>query len=120
MRAPWLVRLGLAGGLIAAVWAFAHDRPLTPSQQTIQPADLPPASPPSTPPLSAGSDERDVIDAYGQQPWGDPSLDPEVLQRAYAPPPRSLPKAARPEILPIHPPEREWRKAQRNEDAIAY
>lgn len=120
MRASWRVRLGVAGGLIAAAWAFAQSRPLTPSQQTIQPAGIPTASPPTTSPWSAGSDARHVIDADGQQPWDDPSLDPEVLQRAYAPPPRSLPKEARPEMLPIHPPEREWRKAQRNEDAIAY
>jgi hypothetical protein len=52
--------------------------------------------------------------------WSDPSLDPDVLKRAYAPVSEPLPPEARPKSPAIHPPEREWRRLKRKEEALAY
>lgn len=53
-------------------------------------------------------------------PVYDPSIDPRLLERAYAPVPESLPPQARPKTPDIHPPERTWRRLQRQDDAVAY
>ena len=56
----------------------------------------------------------------GARYWNDPSLDPKVLERAFAPPSRPLPPEARPTASAIIPPEREWRQLKRDEAAVAY
>jgi hypothetical protein len=55
-----------------------------------------------------------------QRYWQDPSIDPKVLERAYAPAPKRLPPEARPNRSAIEPPAKEWRRLQREDDAIAY
>lgn len=44
--------------------------------------------------------------------WYDPSVEPEVLRRAYAPAGR-LPPQARPVLLPIEPTEEDWERLRR-------
>jgi hypothetical protein len=56
----------------------------------------------------------------GQPYWADPSIDPKVLERAYAKPEGPLPQAARPTSPAIHPPDREWRRARREDQAVPY
>ena len=49
--------------------------------------------------------------------WDDPSLDPAMKRQ---PPTPILPPSARPEEPAIEPPEPEWRRLRRQEEAIAY
>lgn len=75
--------------------------------------EQPPASP------STGAVGGGIPSTLGL-PVHDPSIDPRLLERAYAPVPESLPPQARPKAPDIHPPERTWRRLQRREDAVAY
>jgi hypothetical protein len=52
--------------------------------------------------------------------WHDPSVAPEILAKAFAPPPPNLPAKARPKPSNIHPSPREWRRLQEQHDAVAY
>ena len=58
-------------------------------------------------------------DPTGGMHWNDPSVDPEVLKRAFAPPPTNLPPEALPRASSIHPP-REALKRLQNKGAVAY
>ena len=51
--------------------------------------------------------------------WRDPSVDPKLLERAFAPPPH-VPPEARPKPPAIMPSEREWHRLQRDDSAVAY
>lgn len=68
------------------------------------------------PASGSGLFRRQPPDPY----WQDPSVDPDILARAFARPPRSLPPEARPEASAIEPSEREWRRLQREDKAVAY
>lgn len=56
----------------------------------------------------------------GARYWNDPSLDPKVLERAFAPPSKPLPPEARPTASAIIPPAQEWRQLKQDEAAVAY
>ena len=56
----------------------------------------------------------------GARYWNDPSIDPKLLERAFAPPSRPLPPEARPTASAITPTEQEWRQMERDEAAVAY
>lgn len=117
MRVSGIVWIASVACAIAAVaWAMGRvvHRSLPalapPSAQTLQTSrDVPPA-------------DVAVSDAGSQPYWHDPSVDPKVLERAFAPPPpvSSLPPEARPTSPAIDPLEREWRRLQRNDQAVAY
>ena len=93
----WVV--GLAGA-IGVAWLSARPSRPTPAPT---PAPAPPAIvAPTTPGPS--------------RVWKDPSIDPALLERAYAPPSRPLPPAARPKTPRIRPSDTKLRKLQRQID----
>lgn len=129
-----LVWLGAAGCLlVAGSWTLRRQAaPPPPVYPEAAPEALGAASPtpeqptaPSRPtPTAQSIGPHERVHPFAQpsaQPyWQDPSIDPEVLARAFAEPPRSLPPAARPTDAAIHPPERVWRQMQRDDKAVAY
>lgn len=125
MRVSGIVWIAFVACAIAAVaWAMGRvvHRTLPalapPSAQTLQTSrDVPPAD-------VAVAEQPSLLgsDAGSQPYWRDPSVDPKALERAFAPAPpvSSLPPEARPTTPAINPPEREWRRVQRNDQAVAY
>ena len=103
----------------------------------LQPA--PPALRPSAPAISASisvqqspSQTVEALEALplaphadvslglqSQRRWQDPSVDPKIWQRAFAPP-RSLAQRARSKPLALQPSKREWRTLQQQDGAVAY
>ncbi len=109
MRLPpaviWIVTIGL--GLAISIWSVA---------QLIMTPVIPRTGGPSAHPASTTVPTSPPQSAI---PWKDPSIDPKVLEKAFAPP-LPLPPEARPKPSAIIPPEREWRRIQRQDDAVAY
>ena len=99
MRAPLLTGMGLGCGIVLGSWVIAQfiQPPVKPPQNQIKPHQQP-----------------------LHTPRGSPSIDPKVLERAYAPPSEPLPPEARPTPSAISPPETEWRDLRRQKDAAAY
>ena len=53
-----------------------------------------------------------AVDLTGGRHWNDPSVPPEILAKAFAPPPEDLPLAARPVRPHINPPEHALSRSQ--------
>ena len=109
MRAPRAVWIGTIGvGVGVSIWSLI--------QLIMTPVLLPPHSPSvhavRSPVATAASGRMSA-------PWKDPSIDPQVLEKAFAPPP-PLPPQARPKPSALVPPAREWERIQRQDDAVAY
>ena len=111
MRVFGIVWIAVACAIAAVAWAMGravhHSLPALapPSAQTLQTShNVPPSDP------------------GGQPYWRDPSVDPGVLERAFAPPPpvSLLPPEAQPTPPAIDPPERAWRRLQHTDHAVAY
>jgi hypothetical protein len=107
MRAKLALWLAVAAvGSLAIVWTMA--------QVLSTPFTLPRATPP------AATATRSVpAPSAGRGPWQDPSVPPEVLARAFAPPPADLPPEALPKPLRTQPPREEWQRLQ-SEGIAAY
>lgn len=91
MRRAW-VWLALAGvGGLAIVWTMAH--------LLATPLALPGAPTAGSPVAAAVAATQNPKTPY----WQDPSIPPEVLKRAFQPPPADLPPEARPGSFNITP-----------------
>lgn len=118
--AAWI---GLFSGVIAAThWAI--ERFVLLPAPAPAPIAIDASSAPGTESMSAASPseraDRPVVIADGEPHRQDPSIDSAVLERAFQPPPRSLPSEAKPKAAALTPPEREWRRLRRQSDATAY
>ena len=105
LRALWWLTIAVT--VISGVWLVGQV-----AHRSAPPAA--PAQPASTAPLAIGFQQT----PDGQAAWFDPSVDPEILKRAYAPP-GPLPPEARPFSLRTQPSDEEWAKL-RKENAMAY
>ena len=105
----------------------------------LQPPPPPPVRHPSAPAVAVSAPVQqaldptvDVLEALplaphadvslglqSQRRWQDPSVDPKIWQRAFAPP-RSLAQRARSKPLALQPSKREWRMLQQRDGAVAY
>ena len=62
-----------------------------------------------------------MVTRPGAKPYGnDPSVEPDVLARAFAPPPANLPVSERPITRQLVPDPDEWQQLQRSTDALAF
>mgnify|MGYP001568008010 CR=1 FL=1 len=126
MRASWVTFAAVGGGvLVVSAWALGsrlrHSSPPASSSHVAPSLGVPAHGEPAVWPSPEFSPDV-AVDRFGQPYWRDPSVDPRVLERAFAPPPpmSSLPPEARPTTPAIDPPEREWRRVQRKDHAVAY
>jgi hypothetical protein len=114
MRLPRAVSIGaVVCGMAITIWSLSRllRSPIFP-RSSAQPTV---ATTPAQADASAGSQPSGST-TY----WHDPSVDPEVLAKAFAPPPANLPATARPKPSNIHPSPREWRRLQEQQNAVAY
>jgi hypothetical protein len=56
----------------------------------------------------------------GARYWNDPSIDPKLLERAFAPPSKPLPPEDRPTASAIIPSAEEWRQLERDGAAVVH
>jgi hypothetical protein len=107
-RLAWSVVV--AATALATVWAIANL--LTGAAKATLRTPAPAAA---AMPAAAGP----PADVTQGRHWADPSLDPDILRRAYAPVSKPLPPEARPKAQRLMPSAREWRRLDR-EDATLY
>lgn len=130
MQVPRVVWLGFIGCALVVSGSLVFQRkqdsptssPRTPVNGAAASGSASSETPPPGPTVSsqverAGIDHSTLV---LQRYWQDPSIDPKVLERAYAPAPKRLPSEARPTRSAIEPPAEEWRRLQREDNAIAY
>ncbi len=126
MQIPPAVRWGVIGcAIVGGLSMIRHGSPPQTSVSTAPSphAELqrPPSHPASMPPtVSTPAEQRSMPQASDRGYWQDPSIDPEVLERAFEPPRRSLPTQARPQSSAISPSQSDWRHLQRDEAAVVY
>jgi hypothetical protein len=97
--------------IVVSVWAVLQlaQSPLLSSHRT----------PAATAEILPAAAVAPPVDVTGGRHWADPSLDPKVLAKAYAPAPANLPPEARPKPLRITPSAKEMRRLEQ-EGATAY
>jgi hypothetical protein len=111
MRIPGTVWIGLAfGAALVSAWALAQLVGLQFSWMSDRAPTEALAHPVSTAPT------RDLT---GGRYWNDPSVDPALLERAFAPAPRVLPPEAQPKASAIVPPQKALQELQA-QGAVAY
>jgi hypothetical protein len=106
-------------GLIALVGALVAVAIVVLIQLVGTPLVAPPDAPVAVVPLPGVAVVPAGPDPTGGMHWNDPSVDPELLRRAFAPPPTNLPPEALPRASSIHPP-REALKRLQSKGAVAY
>jgi len=114
MRLPRAISIGaVACGMAITIWSLSRLL-----MSPILPRTTPPAKTAATLPRPAASADPRLEHLAPHQ--RDPSVDPEVLARAFAPPPANLPAKARPKPSNIHPSPREWKRLQEQHEVVAY
>lgn len=104
MRTPLVTGMGIGCTAIVGAWVIAQLMP------------LPMMKPVQTEPVRQPAPEE----VTATPSWKDPSIDQEMLERAYAPIAEPLPVEAIPVASSIQPPEQEWRRLERQYDAVAH
>jgi len=114
MRVPRAMWMGLVGcALLAVLWGLALFIRL--SAQSLASKDLKPSAVAAEPARVHALTE----DVTGGRYWNDPSMDPEMLKKAFAPPPANLPPEARPVPFNLMPSNKELQRMRR-QGAVAY
>lgn len=114
MRIPRMVWVGVVGcAVLVGLWGIALFIRL--SAQSLASKGLKPSAVAAEPARAHALTE----DVTGGRYWNDPSMDPEMLKKAFAPPPTNLPPEARPVPLNLMPSNKELQRMRR-EGAVAY
>ena len=101
-----------AVGTLALGWSMWSllKTPISPAKAARSMNNAPPA---------AAATTGGVPTVNSQGYWNDPSIDPQVLKRAYPPPPKDLPEEAKPQPLQLKPTAQQWHDLQ-DQGLVAY